>query len=469
MKKLFLVGAVVFLAAAFFGCSEQALEEDAPEYDEQGRRIVKFSVPTRAYEKGGIRALSNVNARASWDYIEIVFKRGDPEEYQARSAPKGQDVYFSLAEGAYQAVMFVGYANGTKLLAIGVPTKTSRKDGTVIDDNTDGKGEITIVEETDTIEFTLFSLTLDIIVDAAAVADFAAAVANEVVLDVATTAATVAGKDVSSSAAATAVKTTVAKLAADIATADSVSDADVTAATAATAAADVAATTAANAGNVEIGGVNRASTIKPVIIDDKATPYFRVDKGTSNIEGTFTINGFNNNDSNLVGVPDTTTDLLADTGTLTQGALFGIRGTGTTDPPVMDISDPAHISNKIITAIGLPFYKPTTSENFSPVALTPQVTSIKIEGGALKIAFKFDTPPQDGFSKIRFDVPIQAFHSGPVNPDLSAPFYKGNVWHIVNGFAPGAMDLGGDAIGQNILLAIGSNPTGQIVLSPSIP
>jgi hypothetical protein len=49
MKKLVTFGAVVLIAMAFFGCSEQALEEPAFEYDEQGRRLVTFSVPTKAY------------------------------------------------------------------------------------------------------------------------------------------------------------------------------------------------------------------------------------------------------------------------------------------------------------------------------------------------------------------------------------------------------------------------------------
>jgi hypothetical protein len=48
MKKLLLIGAVVVIAAAFFGCAEQAFE-DAPEYDEQGRRLVKFSISTGGY------------------------------------------------------------------------------------------------------------------------------------------------------------------------------------------------------------------------------------------------------------------------------------------------------------------------------------------------------------------------------------------------------------------------------------
>jgi hypothetical protein len=45
MKRFITFGAVVVITAAFFGCSEQAFEE-TPEYDEQGRRLVNFSVPT---------------------------------------------------------------------------------------------------------------------------------------------------------------------------------------------------------------------------------------------------------------------------------------------------------------------------------------------------------------------------------------------------------------------------------------
>jgi hypothetical protein len=52
MKKLVTIGAVVVIAAVFFGCAEQAFE-DEPEYDEQGRRLVSFSVPTGSYSSGG--------------------------------------------------------------------------------------------------------------------------------------------------------------------------------------------------------------------------------------------------------------------------------------------------------------------------------------------------------------------------------------------------------------------------------
>jgi hypothetical protein len=65
MKRLFVVGAVVMLAAAFFGCVEQAAHEDAPEgaseYDAQGRRLVTFNIPTRDYNSAGGGGNSRLN------------------------------------------------------------------------------------------------------------------------------------------------------------------------------------------------------------------------------------------------------------------------------------------------------------------------------------------------------------------------------------------------------------------------
>jgi hypothetical protein len=51
MKKTFGFTVAVMFAALVFGCSEQAFEEESGEqYDEQGRRLVTFSVPTQGYE-----------------------------------------------------------------------------------------------------------------------------------------------------------------------------------------------------------------------------------------------------------------------------------------------------------------------------------------------------------------------------------------------------------------------------------
>jgi hypothetical protein len=58
-KRLFVVG-VVACAAAFFGCVEQA-QEDAPEHDAQGRRLVTFNIPTRDYNSAGGGGNSRLN------------------------------------------------------------------------------------------------------------------------------------------------------------------------------------------------------------------------------------------------------------------------------------------------------------------------------------------------------------------------------------------------------------------------
>jgi hypothetical protein len=52
MKKLLLIGAVALVAAAFFGCAVVS-EEEAPEYDALGRRLVTFNIPTRDYNGAG--------------------------------------------------------------------------------------------------------------------------------------------------------------------------------------------------------------------------------------------------------------------------------------------------------------------------------------------------------------------------------------------------------------------------------
>jgi hypothetical protein len=154
MRRFFTIGAVVLIAAAFFGCAEQALEEDAPKYDAQGRRLVTFNVSTQAYTydmAGSTRALTKPIAQAAWDYVEVIFKNGS--EYYFRSAARGEDIRFSLPEmDGYTAVMLVGIANGTKLLGVGIP------DGDVAD----GFGGIDITVGTTAIQFKVTALTADI-------------------------------------------------------------------------------------------------------------------------------------------------------------------------------------------------------------------------------------------------------------------------------------------------------------------
>jgi hypothetical protein len=399
-KNLFLVGAVVFLATAFFGCSEQVLEEEAaPKYDSKNRPLVEFTIPTRAYEKSGIRALHKGNAQAAWDYVEVVISAGTVDssnvftpsnEYYVGAESKGNNIYFALPQGTYQAIMFMGIAKGNKLLAIGVPTDTKNKNGGTIDGTFDNQGLLKITEETVSIDFKLSALTLNITAE------------DNLIF-----------KDASNDSLMT----------------------------------------------------NQAITTQTIMIDGKNTPYFRLNKGKQ-ITGMFNIKGLNDNTPvhplGALGVPNA--DLLT---TVTSGAppsettsvtlhetkLFGIVDDGIKVP----------FEQNIITSIGLPFYKSNTGSIFLPMKIDITVTSIKIVAGDLQIAFKFGTDNLEAFSKIRFDVPIQAFNFGTNTSSY------GSVWHIVNGFEAGAMDLGSNSIGQNILLAIGNNLSGQYVIAPTIP
>jgi hypothetical protein len=157
MKRSFVVGVVAY-AAAFFWCVEQAAE-DAFEYDVLGRRLVTFNIPTRDYNStggGGTRALTKPLAQTTWDYVEVVFK--NDTEYYASAATRGKDLSFTLPVGTYQAVMFAGVGEGTRLLAVGVPTEVDGSDADV-----DKHGSIEITANIKKITFTLSALTTDII------------------------------------------------------------------------------------------------------------------------------------------------------------------------------------------------------------------------------------------------------------------------------------------------------------------
>jgi hypothetical protein len=318
MRKSFVVLAVALVAAAFFGCVEQAPEE-ALEYDALGRRLVKFSVPTRAYESnfggGGTRALSNNLAQSAWDYIEVVFKNSD--EYYVGTGVKGNDVHFFLPEGEYQAVMFAGVAAGTKLLAVGVPTSV---DGSATDVN--GQGSIEITKNTKKITFTLRALTTDIKRGSL----------------------TIEGES--------------------------------------------APTPGALSFKIPTG----TSPDTASAVDSENPPYFAVPMDDDEIAGTFRIGGFN--DGAAVGVPDED-DLFEATG------LFG----------ALDAAG----STKIIQAIGVSGYDAETKTLITPVTVSGKVNTIGIDGGVLAIGFELATNVSslvEGFSKIWFDVPIQAFTAG---------------------------------------------------------
>jgi hypothetical protein len=51
--KLRLFGIMAALATVMFGCAEAVLEEKTPKLDNEGRRLVEFTVPTSSYDNGG--------------------------------------------------------------------------------------------------------------------------------------------------------------------------------------------------------------------------------------------------------------------------------------------------------------------------------------------------------------------------------------------------------------------------------
>jgi hypothetical protein len=163
-----MVAALVLCGLGLFGCAYQALEEEKPsKYDEAGRLLVDFSVPTEFYG-GGVRALSVEVAQSAWDYVQVVFEfdvendgfgNGDNRFY-AGSAARGEELHFSLPEGDYRALMFLGTKSGLRLLATGAVTGVKDADKYLQEDILDGLFKIT--REVRTIEFTVSSLVSDI-------------------------------------------------------------------------------------------------------------------------------------------------------------------------------------------------------------------------------------------------------------------------------------------------------------------
>jgi hypothetical protein len=162
-------------------------------------------------------------------------------------------------------------------------------------------------------------------------------------------------------------------------------------------------------------------------LDGEDVPYFHVPVDEAGIAGTFRIGGFT---VGAVGVPN-------DADLFNAAGLFG----------VLDAAGSA----TIIQAIGTSSYDPFTGKLVPPMKVDGEVNTIGIDGGVLAIGFELATNVNSltaGFSRMRFDVPIQAFTAG------SAAAGRGSVWHIVNGLEA-AWDLGGDSVGENILLYTG--------------
>jgi hypothetical protein len=172
-KTLGFITAAMTVAAVLgglllFGCSYQALEEEKSfKRDGDGRLLVDFSVPTEFY--GGVRALSVEVAQSAWDYAQVVFEFdadkngvfGDAgDRFYAGSAARGEDLHFSLPEGDYRALMFLGTKAGLRLLATGAVTGVKDAGGYTAEDILDGL--FSIAQGVRTIEFTVSSLISDI-------------------------------------------------------------------------------------------------------------------------------------------------------------------------------------------------------------------------------------------------------------------------------------------------------------------
>jgi hypothetical protein len=167
-----MVAAVVLGGLGLFGCSYQALEEEKTiKRDAEGRRLVDFSVPTESYGGGGPRALNAEVAQSSWDYVQIVFEFdvdeddvfGDAENrFYVGSAIRGATIRFSLPEGRYRALMFLGTnTDELRLLATGAVTGVKDASNVYIEEGiTDGLFEIT--PDVRIVEFTASALVSDI-------------------------------------------------------------------------------------------------------------------------------------------------------------------------------------------------------------------------------------------------------------------------------------------------------------------
>jgi hypothetical protein len=131
--------------------------------------------------------------------------------------------------------------------------------------------------------------------------------------------------------------------------------------------------------------------------------------------------------------------------------------------------------------MGISAYNPVTDSTVYPRDVTGEIFASNAyinkdadddEGnGELVIPFGINTGEtlnndKVGFSMIRFDIQVQAFYGqSQEEPQIDTTGARGSVWHISNGLEPGAFDLGGKSIGQNILLSIGSDPNGQLIIT----
>jgi hypothetical protein len=360
------------------------------------------------------------------------------EGYKSGSAIKGEDIKFSLPEGPYLAVMFAGVANGTKLLAIGVPTDVLEGENPA-SYPPDLAGGLNITINTTTIVFTLTALSAG--VESGGRNSFHITEPLEFATDVPSGYYTV-----------NSVETPFFKVPA--------------------------------LNNAEIQDRDESDHLlfrentpeAPLVyfVEDEEKYYYVED------------------DSEFTGDPDSelSPEYIYDLddespikGTLNIGG-FG------------DIPDFHHpggeeqhrnpallfdIISGSIKSMGISAYNPVTDSTVYPRDVTGEIFASNAyinkdedddEGyGKLVIPFGIKTGVENavhdnavGFSMIRFDIQVQAFYGHNSSDEgVDTTGARGSVWHISNGLEPGAFDLGGKSIGQNILLSIGSDPNGQLI------
>jgi hypothetical protein len=446
-KSVFSIGTVVVLTAVFFSCAEAAFDEKAVTYDDKGRRLVEFSIPTKDYDAsggGGIRALSPEVAKAGYNYIEVVFT-AHGVGYKSGSAIKGEDIKFSLPEGQYLAVMFAGTSSGAKLLAIGVPTAVYEgvdEEGELIDAATtpDGAGHLDVTINTKTIVFTLTALTAGVERESAVGPrnSFHITAPEEFATDV-------------------------------------------------------------PSGYYKVDNIetpffkvpSRLGYVPVQEVDEEGRPLWGVtfeDFLVYQNSGTY----YNaSDDSEYTGEEDMLypqyRDVDPETDELQIKGTLNIGGFG--DIPNFHNGD-LHNSEAIfgvisgsIKSMGISAYDPVTKVTIYPMDVTGRIEASDVyidkeeergedynpNYGDLVIPFgistgiKYAFDNSIGFSMIRFDIQVQAFYGRDGYEGIDTTGDRGSVWHISNGLEPGAFDFGDKSIGQSILLSIGTDPNGQII------
>jgi hypothetical protein len=84
------------------------------------------------------------------------------DKYHTRAGDRGSELRFSLSEGEYRGIMFLGTVEEMQLLAVGVVTGLKQSDGSPSAGTVSANGEFTVTPDLRTIEFTVSPLTADI-------------------------------------------------------------------------------------------------------------------------------------------------------------------------------------------------------------------------------------------------------------------------------------------------------------------